>query len=175
MTEKQLEHLSEEYKLIQSKIDGIGEFKFKVRGWMITIHSALLAALVTGKIPYPFDYFIIGIPFIFQLLEREQAEIQSILSERARNVEKAILNHSFPRADNEKKKAAIERAILNELQGSPRVAVLLHNGSRRNIWQLMKGMLNFNQNKLYYVLYIITLAVLIIKTCRDGIITNCAA
>lgn len=163
MNEEQLKQVTDEYNLIQSKIDGIGEFKFKVRGWLITILSAILATLITDKIPHPFYYFIFIIPLIFHLLEREQAEIQSVLSERARDLEKVITIFRFPKEMSQKKLNVLQRTLLNDIESSPRVAILLHNGARRNIFQLIRGMLNFNTNKLYHILYVLIFVILVVK------------
>jgi hypothetical protein len=163
MSDDQLKQISEEYNLIQSKIDGIGEFKFKVRGWLITILSAILATLITDKIPHPFDYFIFIIPLIFHLLEREQTEIQGILSDRARRLEKAITLFKFPKSMSQNKLQVLQQIVLNDIESSPRIAVLLHNGARRNIFHLFRGMLNFNTNKLYHILYGSIFVILVVK------------
>jgi hypothetical protein len=163
MVNEQFDQLEAEYKLIQDKIDGIGEFKFKVRGWLVTILAALLAALATDKVPIPFNFFVIVIPIIFHLLEREQAEIQSVLSERAKIIEKVISSLRFPKDSSPARMASLERALLRELGSSPRVAVLLHNGARRNIKQIARGMLNFNTNKIYHILYGLTVVIIVIN------------
>jgi len=85
--------LKEEYKIIQEKIDKIGDFKFKIRGWYISIQSAVIVALATGKIEMPILIILlmISIILLFQLLEKEQEEISRALGERAKIVEKMII------------------------------------------------------------------------------------
>ena len=43
----------EEYKMIQDKIDKIGAFRFRLRGWLITLMTAVAtAAFSTNKLTY---------------------------------------------------------------------------------------------------------------------------
>ena len=74
-----------EYNLIQNKIDKIADFALKVRGWCITLESALLLSLVSGNVhfssPYNVIMLMLLIVLVFQFLEQEQLEI----SRRRRN------------------------------------------------------------------------------------------
>jgi len=50
----------EEYKMIQDKIDKIGAFRFRLRGWLITLMTAVAtAAFSTNKLTYA--VFIVGL------------------------------------------------------------------------------------------------------------------
>ena len=88
------ELLKEEYKLIQGKIDKLGEDKFKVRTWCFTIFTAVVAAAkllgVTPTISNAIGFLILFLPLIaaFQLVELRQKQIQQRLGERALDIEK---------------------------------------------------------------------------------------
>lgn len=86
--------LFDEYKLLQQKIDSIGGFKFRVRGWSVTLLSALL---VTGKLhdaPPPHAAFLLLAALIvvtgFHMLELEQDRLAQIFGRRAIRLEAAI-------------------------------------------------------------------------------------
>ena len=90
--------LWDEYKLIQEKIDKIGEFQFKVKGWSATLLGAFVyggfktsqlgIALVGG----------LGIAFLFHITEKRQRAFSKALGERALELERAF--QSFPPVSN---------------------------------------------------------------------------
>ena len=50
LRDKYREIFEKEYGIVQDKLDKIGEFKFKIRGWSITIQTVLLVALFTKEL-----------------------------------------------------------------------------------------------------------------------------
>jgi hypothetical protein len=40
----------EEYKLLQDKLDKLGDFRFRVKSWTVTVGSGLIAADAVGKV-----------------------------------------------------------------------------------------------------------------------------
>jgi hypothetical protein len=66
----------DEYALLQNKLDRIGDFRFKVRGWTIALVSALfLASSVTAaKIAWYSYAFALFVLCMFHLMERLQGE-----------------------------------------------------------------------------------------------------
>lgn len=62
----------EEYKLLQAKVDGIGTFKFQIRGWAITLMVAFIVSGIAARIPtvaFLSGLFVIG---LFYLLDSNQ-------------------------------------------------------------------------------------------------------
>jgi len=87
--------LLEEYKLVQSKLDSIGGFKFHVRGWSVTIISALvLAALTQSSSSHYARMFLVGLAFtlviFFHSLEEEQESVSRALRQRALRLDREI-------------------------------------------------------------------------------------
>jgi hypothetical protein len=82
----------EEYKLLQSKVDGIGSFKFQVRGWAITLVSAFLVSGLSANIP-PFAFLgglvIVG---LFFLLDNNQQMWQSAYVGRLAQLERKLVS-----------------------------------------------------------------------------------
>src|SRR4051812_40025904 len=78
----------EEYKIIQGKLDKIGEFRFHVKNWTFTLTLAVLAAGITTRTPW---WSLLGpalIPTIaFWSLERRQDRHSRILGRRAKLLE----------------------------------------------------------------------------------------
>jgi hypothetical protein len=73
----------EEYKVIQDKIDRIGDFRFRLRSWMITLVAAAAAASRPAKLPP--EVFILGFVVIltFYRLEAVQSRWERALGNRA--------------------------------------------------------------------------------------------
>ncbi len=79
-----------EYAILQSKIDKIGEFKFKVRGWSLTLIVAFVVLTKDG-----ISSWIIGIgcllfTALFFLLELEQARNAEVVIARLKELERTV-------------------------------------------------------------------------------------
>jgi hypothetical protein len=85
--------LLEEYKLIQAKIDKLGEDKFKVRSWCFTIVAGVLAgAKLSGALNDAWNatfLLFVFFPVIgaFQLIEQRQRQIANRFGVRAQQIE----------------------------------------------------------------------------------------
>jgi hypothetical protein len=85
--------LLEEYKLIQGKIDKLGEDKFKVRNWCFTVVTGALAvaklsgSLDSGEAAYILLFFFIPAIAAFQLVELRQRKVAGRYGERAHCIE----------------------------------------------------------------------------------------
>ena len=157
--------LLEEYRIIQNKIDKIGEFEFKVRGWTITLESALIISLMTGRIPLGLSWYLfllmVIIVLIFQFLEEKQREIKRALVSRVFIIEKAIDRIVINRSESSKKKNALDRNVFDKLKGSPRIAVTLRNYGRRRSVNAFKRMFTFKTHVFYYAQYLVILTLLV--------------
>jgi hypothetical protein len=162
---KLISGLFEEYKLVQNKIDKIADFELKVRGWCITIESALIVTLLTGKIAISSFYIITLILFIilvFQFLEQEQLETKKILSKRALDVEHALDRLVVNRDENDFKKKSINENIFKLLKGSPRTAIELKNFGRNRTINSFKNMFVFKNHIFYYAQYLIIATMIVL-------------
>lgn len=85
--------LMEEYKIIQGKIDRIGEDKFKIRSWSFTLLTGgVAAAKFTGALENSYSgpfLILLFIPAVwaFQLVENRQRQIGKRLGLRAAAIE----------------------------------------------------------------------------------------
>ncbi len=187
LIEKLVERLSNEYGIIQQKIDNIGDFKFKVRGWLITIYSAFLFSIFSAQLPIhlciPVGLFII---FIFFYLEREQLILQHKLSNRAKKIEKAIHFLSYKFYEKDLANADLKlKAILHDIDTSPRIAVEIiasegsqqkskvkknsKNKSSKSIKHLLKS--TWHSYWLFIVLTLLTIFIFI-STKNDWIVKH---
>ena len=41
----------EEYKILQDKIDKIGDFRFKIKGWTITLFTGFILGTIASPLP----------------------------------------------------------------------------------------------------------------------------
>ena len=85
--------LLEEYKLLQSKIDKIGEDRFKVRTWSVTITMGLsLGARISATFSPVTLVFALLTVSIFHLVEHKQRGLGRKLGDRALKLEALIRN-----------------------------------------------------------------------------------
>jgi len=84
--------LQREYVLLQGKIDKIGEFRFTIKGWALTLNTgALVAAFSTSLYPK------ISIPLVsllalgLWLQEQKQARLTDIFQSRSLRIENKIM------------------------------------------------------------------------------------
>ncbi len=77
----------DEYKILQDKLDRLGDFRFRVRGWVITIVTGLIAAGLSTRVPW-YVYLLTAISLSgFHLMERTQSTWQRVFSNRADEIE----------------------------------------------------------------------------------------
>ncbi len=155
------EIFEKEYSIVQDKLDKIGEFKFKIRGWSITIQAALVVALFTKEIPSAsaLIWLLLLIPLVFHFLELQQEQIGMALMARALNLEKAIDRLIFRRTESERKKKVLDSTILDKAFGAPRIGISIRNRNRN-----FSRMLKFKDNILYYSQYLLFLFILFSNT-----------
>jgi hypothetical protein len=78
----------DEYKIIQSKIDNIGEFSQRVRGWSLTITAGIVAAAATKELSAWWALAAIVPTIFFKLADDYQKRIQGVLIRRALRLER---------------------------------------------------------------------------------------
>ncbi len=165
--------LFEEYKIIQSKIDKIGEFQFKVKGWAITLETALILSLISGKLPHPVSYWLfplmLVVLLVFQFLEQEQRETHKGLAARAFLLERAIDRLSFARDESEKKKRILDRSAMRDLKGVPRIAVTARSYSRNRTINSLKNMFKFRVHVFYYSQYLVIILAFLFFSLFGGV------
>jgi hypothetical protein len=87
-----LSYLSDEYKILQDKLDKIGGFRFTIKGWSVTVVIGGLVAAVTGKSILP---VVVGIVLTvclvgFFTFERQQVLLSRRFGRRALDIEREI-------------------------------------------------------------------------------------
>ena len=149
--------LFEEYRIVQNKIDKIADFELKVRGWCITLESAIIISLLSRKVLFSPPFLVVGLMIfvilVFQFLEQEQLETKKVLSKRALIVEQAIDRLLIDRNESDLKKKSINENVLKKLKGSPRTAIALKNASRNRTLKSFKHMFTWKNHMFYYAQY----------------------
>jgi hypothetical protein len=122
------DRLWDEYKLVQAKLDKVGDNRFKIKSWSATLMGALLigggatdkpgAALISG----------LAIAFSFHLSELRQRALERRFSARALSLERAFL--SFPPIADRKQWGAAKRRVP-EMRFVPGIAFALAARERR--------------------------------------------
>jgi len=159
--------LFEEYRIVQNKIDKIADFELKVRGWCITLESAIIISLMSGKIVFLSSFHVIALMIfvilVFQFLEQEQLETKKILSKRALIIEQAIDRLLVVRDENDLKKKSINKNVFKLLKGSPRTAIDLKNFGRNRTLRSLKSMFSWKNHIFYYAQYCAIIALTILS------------
>jgi hypothetical protein len=109
------ERLSDEYKILQDKIDKIGAFKFTIKGWSITAVIAATAA-TNGKglaTALAASLGLVVMLWFFFLFEREQDRLRILFGDRASRLEDAFRR--------------IDRGKGEEMRGSFPVPYIAHD------------------------------------------------
>ena len=88
--DSQVEVEVEEYKLIQGKFDKIGEFRFKIKEWSVTLVLAFLLGTRVFQAPAPYLLMLYPVLLLFWLMERRQLSIQNALGKRVNKLEYVI-------------------------------------------------------------------------------------
>jgi len=83
----------EEYIILQDKIDKIGDFRFRVKGWTITIMIAVLFTGFTSSAPSWVILFAIPMIFLFQTMEGYQDLLSGAYSKRIFVLEKKLFKN----------------------------------------------------------------------------------
>lgn len=86
--------LWEEYKLLQDKVDKVGAFRYQVKGWLIPLVSAWLAAIYTAHIPTWAYIFAALFPLLFWLLEEHHSRYQDGFIRRILIIEEEIFSRT---------------------------------------------------------------------------------
>src|SRR5437899_887569 len=114
----QHEWLLEEYKILQSKIDTIGEDRFKVRAWSVTITLGLIIGeKLFDAIPPPALGLALASVVLFHMLEHRQRDLARRVGGRAREIERILRRLS--RIGSEEKISLEKRADLLSLHSVP--------------------------------------------------------
>lgn len=165
--DKLIDGLFEEYRIVQNKIDKIADFELKVRGWCITLESALIIGLIAGRIfissPYHIIILMLFIILVFQFLEQEQLETKKILSKRAVIVEQAIDRLIVNRDESGLRKESINKNIFKLLRGSPRMAINLKNFGRNRTINSFKNMFTWKNHIFYYAQYLVIATMIVLS------------
>jgi hypothetical protein len=80
----------EEYKILQSKIDKAGDYRFTIRGWSATIILGLVLGSSAADAPRYILLFPLPVVFLFFLMEEQQNDVQNVLQSRALSLERIL-------------------------------------------------------------------------------------
>src|SRR5438132_10094909 len=86
--------LTDEYKMLQEKIDKIGAFRFTIKGWSVTAVIAASAASSTSKSLLTALTISLGLAAMlvfFFVFELEHVKLSRLFGDRARRLENAFV------------------------------------------------------------------------------------
>jgi hypothetical protein len=157
--ESRPDRLWDEYRLIQSKIDKIGEFQFKVKSWSVTV---LGAALFGGAATAHFGtalFCALVIAVLFHLSERRQRSLSKRLGRRALAIEHAFTDFP-PYADTIQWRATQRR--IPAMRSVPGIAAAISKERRR--WEDRESTLRWlvihSDDVFYFVQYALLVLVI---------------
>jgi len=92
----------DEYSMLQNKIDKIGEFRFKIKNWAVTIMVAAVFGGLASNVPQFYYLFILPVIFAFQNFENYQKRLLRSFSTRIQEIEESFnadsgVNFGHPR------------------------------------------------------------------------------
>ena len=172
----QIDLLFEEYRLIQQKIDNTGAFKFRVRGWSITVISAVLVAVVSRQAPWVVLVGAVIIAYAFNYLEQQQEELSSALGHRAVGLERAIhrltvesLGHGKQEAEDATRQSLLAREAVRRLSTFPRIGQEMRAAASKPFVVLLRNSISFKAHVFFYFqLLLIVLATLQMVVSSKG-------
>lgn len=105
--------LSNEYKILQDKIDKIGAFRFTIKGWSITvIIASIFAGTATSATPvWLWVISLIGVLFLFFFYEKQQTELRYRFGRRCLDIEEEV-SRILRNATNESKNKTLARSFI---------------------------------------------------------------
>jgi hypothetical protein len=133
-----LDQLSQEYRILQDKIDKIGAFKFTIRGWSVTIVVASSIGAATTTLPSPLLLLgLIVFVLLFFHMEWIQTQHRDIFGRRCAEIERLIWRSL---RDNGSTSVRMVPRIAHELADESRARRGRGNRSRiRRIWYNIKS------------------------------------
>lgn len=125
--------LWEEYKLIQEKIDKIGEFQFRIKSWSATLlGAALFGGVQTSQLPVALSCATVVV-IVFHLAERRQRALSKIFGIRAFVIERAF--EEFPPIADAARWARVQKAVPS-MRSAPGIALRISQEAKR--WRNVK-------------------------------------
>ena len=99
-----VELLMREYQVLQGKIDKIGEFRFTIKGWALTLDTGTALAAFATSLDRRFAILLLlGVVVALWFLELRQIRLTEIFQNRAFRIEKVIMrrltSHGLRRTD----------------------------------------------------------------------------
>ncbi len=147
-----LEQLTNEYRIIQDKIDKQAGFRFTVRGWSVTLFVGAVLGTNALKLPQ-YSLLAVLVPLIaFPMMEYSQWRNHSVLSARAIRIEKAIWR--IVRTSVPSDPQSIVSGIV------PRLGTELGED-----WNLMRPPVRWLRSHGYIFFYVAQVALVIVATC----------
>ncbi|MBJ6752681.1 hypothetical protein [Geomonas anaerohicana] len=152
--------LTAEYEILQEKLDKIGEFKFKIRGWSITVLSAALAGLISQDMSPIYWVVTFIIPLTFHYQEYEQEVLGVALGRRAKTIEQFLF--AVQRDDDSDRSEIMLKIAAKVVESVPRIAAEMRKAKARCIdWEKLFEVRR--HNFFFYVQFFLISTLFIIK------------
>lgn len=91
-----MDRLLQEYWNLQEKVDAIGDFRFRVKGWVVALSGGLVVAMSQMEDLY-YVSVLVALPLVwtFWFLEHYYSTLQKVFTTRISEIEEQI-NSLFP-------------------------------------------------------------------------------
>lgn len=139
----------EEYKLLQGKLDGLGTFKFQIRGWAVTLMVAFLVSGTAANFPAIAFLFGLAVVGLFYLLDSNQQVWQTSCTKRLSQLETQLVKHGQGKRDQQS--PGVVRTI--------RMEFVKKKGFRRFLLRQETGV-------FYFLLTALIIAFTVASVCR---------
>ena len=151
----------EEYKILQGKIDRIADFRFRIKGWAVTIVLALLASGYIAKLPWYAYLAYLLVVLMFYMLERPQDLWHKAFVARLIEIER-ILGIKKAKADKEDDNfVSFKRSAVPQISLS--LSKVKHKGRVRSAF------LRFHHGGFYLFMVLLIVLTVLLSTCNsDG-------
>lgn len=130
-----IRRLTDEYQMLQDKIDKIGAFRFTIKGWSVTAVIAASAASSSTKSLLTVLTISMGLAVMlvfFFLMELEQVKLSRLFGDRARRLENAFVGIDRKRRELAKLPFPVPFTV-NEIALANRSRRVLHTGRLNQI------------------------------------------
>lgn len=130
-----IRRLTDEYKMLQDKIDKIGAFRFTIKGWSVTAVIAASAASSSARSVLTVFTVSFGLAIMlifFFWFEREQVKLRRLFQERAGRLEEAFIRMDRRRGEFAKLPFPVPYTV-NEIASANRGQRLQRSGGVKRI------------------------------------------
>ena len=143
---KQDDILWEEYKILQDKIDNFGAFRFRIKGWVVSLVTAVLLAGAALRVPWFVTLLALPIIGAFQLYESNQRLWRTAFTTRIQQIESNL------------RRKGIDDGV-DPRDAAPRITVVVGQAHNEQQSQRFGRIVLWANATFYTVLYLVVVVI----------------